>query len=205
MMAVKSKTLSAMEVAVRERMFLLPLLFILLVGCTGSPQPASPAAPATAISQGGVTMKLSSPAFVEGALIPAQYTCSGDDFSPPLTWRDIPAGAQSLALIADDPDAPIGTWVHWVAFDLPVTSNGLPEGIKDAKQLPGGGTPGTNSWRRIGYGGPCPPSGTHRYYFKLYALDTTLSLDNKATARDLQAAMKGHILAEAQVMGRFKR
>ena len=150
-------------------------------------------------------MKLSSSAFSDGAMIPVQYTCSGDDFSPPLAWSDIPAGAQSLALIADDPDAPVGTWVHWVAFNLPVTGRGLPEGIKDEKQLPGGGVQGANSWRRIGYGGPCPPSGTHRYFFKLYALDTTLSLGNKAAAKDLQAAMKGHILAETQLMGRFKR
>jgi Raf kinase inhibitor-like YbhB/YbcL family protein len=150
-------------------------------------------------------MKLSSPAFSDGALIPAQYTCTGDDLSPPLAWSEIPAGAESLALIVDDPDAPVGTWVHWVAFNLPVTAGGLPEGIKDAKLLPGGGTQGTNSWRRIGYGGPCPPSGTHRYFFKLYALDTTLSSGNCATAKDLQAAMKGHILAETQLMGRFKR
>ena len=150
-------------------------------------------------------MKLSSTAFSEGALIPAQYTCTGDDSSPPLTWSAIPASAQSLALIADDPDAPVGTWVHWVAFNLSVTAGGLPEGIKDAKRLPGGGMQGTNSWRRTGYGGPCPPSGTHRYFFKLYALDTTLSLDKDATAKDLQAAMKGHILAQTQLMGRFKR
>lgn len=150
-------------------------------------------------------MKLSSPAFADGAVIPMRYTCTGDDVSPPLAWSDTPAGAKSLALIVDDPDAPAGTWVHWVAFNLPVTAGGLPEGIKDAKQLPSGGTQGTNSWRRIGYGGPCPPSGTHRYFFKLYALDTTLSLGNNATAKDLQAAMKGHILAESQLMGRFKR
>jgi hypothetical protein len=150
-------------------------------------------------------MKLSSPAFADGAVIPMRYTCTGDDVSPPLAWSDTPAGAKSVALIVDDPDAPVGTWVHWVAFNLPVTAGGLPEGIKDAKQLPSGGTQGTNSWRRIGYGGPCPPSGTHRYFFKLYALDTTLSLGNNATAKDLQAAMKGHILAESQLMGRFKR
>jgi len=150
-------------------------------------------------------MKLSSPAFSEGALIPAQYTCLGDDSSPPLAWNDIPAGAKSLALIADDPDAPVGTWMHWVVFNLPVTAAGLPQGIKDEKQLAGGGTQGTNSWRRIGYGGPCPPSGTHRYFFKLYALDTTLSLGNSTTAKDLQGAMKGHILAQTQLMGRFKR
>ena len=150
-------------------------------------------------------MKLSSPAFADGAVIPMRYTCTGDDVSPPLAWSDTPAGAKSVALIVDDPDAPVGTWVHWVAFNLPVTAGGLPEGIKDAKQLHSGGTQGTNSWRRIGYGGPCPPSGTHRYFFKLYALDTTLSLGNNATAKDLQAAMKGHILAESQLMGRFKR
>jgi Raf kinase inhibitor-like YbhB/YbcL family protein len=150
-------------------------------------------------------MKLTSSAFSDGAMIPVRYTCTGDDFSPPLAWSDIPAGAKSLALIADDPDAPVGTWVHWVAFNLPMTSGGLPAGIKDEKQLPGGGIQGTNSWRRTGYGGPCPPSGTHRYFFKLYALDTILPLDNKAAAKDVQAAMKGHILVEAQLMGRFKR
>ena len=150
-------------------------------------------------------MKLSSPAFADGAVIPMRYTCTGDDVSPPLAWSDTPAGAKSVALIVDDPDAPVGTWVHWVAFNLPVTAGGLPEGIKDAKQLPSGGTQGTNSWRRIGYGGPCPPSGTHRYFFKLYALDTILSLGNNTTAKELQGAMKGHILAEAQFMGRFKR
>jgi Raf kinase inhibitor-like YbhB/YbcL family protein len=194
-----------MEAEVCKRLFLLPLLFALLVGCTGTPQPAAPAAPANAVSQEGATMKLTSPAFSEGVLIPAQYTCAGDDSSPPLAWNDIPSGAKSLALIADDPDAPVGTWVHWVVFNLPVTAGGLPEGIKDEKQLPGGSVQGTNSWRRTGYGGPCPPSGTHRYFFKLYALDTLLALGNNTTAKDLQAAMKGHILAETQLMGRFKR
>ena len=150
-------------------------------------------------------MKLTSSAFSEGALIPVQYTCAGGDFSPPLAWSDLPAGAKSLALIADDPDAPVGTWVHWVAFNLPVTGRGLPEGIKDEKRLSGGGIQGTNSWRRSGYGGPCPPSGTHRYFFKLYALDTILALDNKAAAKDVESAIKGHVLAEAQLMGRFKR
>jgi Raf kinase inhibitor-like YbhB/YbcL family protein len=194
-----------MEAEVYKRLSLLSLLLVLLVGCSGSPEPAAPAVPVTAVSQGGATMKLSSPAFSDGALIPAQYTCTGDDFSPPLAWSDIPAGAKSLALIADDPDAPVRTWVHWVIFNLPVTEAGLPQGVKGEKQLAGGGTQGTNSWRRIGYGGPCPPSGTHRYFFKLYALDTTMSLGNNTAAEDLQAAMKGHILAETQLMGRFKR
>lgn len=150
-------------------------------------------------------MKLSSPAFAEGGMIPKTYTCDGADISPPLRWNDVPANTKSLALICDDPDAPVGTWVHWVAFNLPPTAAGLPEGIQAEKQLPGGGTQGTNSWKRIGYGGPCPPGGTHRYYFKLYALDATLSLGNQATAKDLLAAIKEHVLAEAQTMGRYKR
>jgi len=150
-------------------------------------------------------MKLTSSAFAEGAMIPAQYSCDGQDISPPLAWTDLPGGAKSLALICDDPDAPVGTWVHWVAFNLPPDMTGLPEAVAADKSLRGGGVQGTNSWRRIGYGGPCPPSGTHRYLFKLYALDNVLSLASNATAKDLQAAMKGHILAEAQLMGRYKR
>lgn len=150
-------------------------------------------------------MKLTSSAFVEGGMIPRKYTCDGEDISPPLAWSDMPAGTQSLALICDDPDAPVGVWVHWVVFNLPPTLASLTEGIRAEKQLPGGGLQGTNSWKRIGYGGPCPPGGTHRYYFKLYALDTVLSLGNQATARDVMAAIKGHVLAEAQTMGRYKR
>lgn len=150
-------------------------------------------------------MKLTSSAFAEGALIPAQYTCDGADFSPPLAWSDMPAGTQALALICDDPDAPIGAWVHWVAFNLPPSTRELPEGITAAKQLSAGGIQGANSWRRIGYGGPCPPSGTHRYFFTLYALDATLSLDQSATAKDVRAAIKGHVLAETQLMGRYTR
>jgi len=108
-------------------------------------------------------------------------------------------------LICDDPDAPVGTWVHWVAFNLLPDMTGLPEGVPAEKTPKAGGIQGTNSWRRIGYGGPCPPSGTHRYFFKLYALDNTLSLASNATAKDVQASMQGHILAEAQLMGRYKR
>jgi Raf kinase inhibitor-like YbhB/YbcL family protein len=150
-------------------------------------------------------MKLTSSAFTEGAMIPAKYSCDGQDISPPLAWTALPDGAKSLALICDDPDAPIGTWVHWVAFNLPSDTTGLPEGVPAEKTPKTGGVQGTNSGRRIGYGGPCPPSGTHRYFFKLYALDNSLSLASNATAKDVQAAMKGHILAEAQLMGRYKR
>jgi len=150
-------------------------------------------------------MKLSSSAFTEGAMIPVKYTCDGQDSSPPLSWTDIPGGARALALICDDPDAPAGAWVHWVAFNLPPDGTGLPEAVPTSKDLKTGGIQGTNSWRRVGYGGPCPPSGSHRYFFKLYALDNTLPLAGNATAKDLQSAMKGHILAEAQLMGRYKR
>lgn len=150
-------------------------------------------------------MKLTSSAFVEGAMIPVKYTCDGQDVSPPLAWADAPGGTRTLALICDDPDAPAGTWVHWVAFNLPPGAGGLPEDVPAEKSLKTGGIQGTNSWRRIGYGGPCPPGGVHRYFFKLYALDDSLALASNATTKEVQAAMKGHILAEAQLMGRYKR
>ncbi len=150
-------------------------------------------------------MKLTSSAFTEGSMLPKQYTCDGDDISPPLAWSGTPAGTEAFALICDDPDAPVGTWVHWVAFNLPASASSMPEGIRTEKDLPGGGVQGTNSWKRTGYGGPCPPSGTHRYFFKLYALDAALPLGSNATAQDVQAAIQGHILAEAQTMGRYAR
>jgi Raf kinase inhibitor-like YbhB/YbcL family protein len=179
----------------------------LLVGCAGPVQPAQapdPVGPA-ATSVGGVTMKLTSSAFADGAMIPVKYTCDGKDISPPLAWADVPGGAAALALICDDPDAPAGTWVHWVAFNLAPGAGSLPEGAPADKTLKTGGVQGANSWRRTGYGGPCPPSGTHRYFFKLYALDSPLSLSSSATAKEVQAAMKGHILDEAKLMGRYKR
>jgi len=150
-------------------------------------------------------MNLTSSAFTEGNMIPVKYTCDGEDVSPPLVWSGVPAGTKALALICDDPDAPVGTWVHWVLFNLPPDSMGLPEGVPAVKTLENGGVHGKNSWRRVGYGGPCPPSGTHRYFFKLYALDQPLTLTSSATAKHVRAAMQGHILAEAQLMGRYKR
>jgi Raf kinase inhibitor-like YbhB/YbcL family protein len=138
-------------------------------------------------------------------MIAAKYTCDGADFSPPLEWAGSPAGTKSFALICDDPDAPMGTWVHWVIYDIPPTATMLAEGITREKDLPGGGTQGINDFRKIGYGGPCPPGGTHRYFFKLYALDTTLGLKPGITKDQLLKAMRGHILAEAQLMGTYKR
>jgi Raf kinase inhibitor-like YbhB/YbcL family protein len=114
-------------------------------------------------------MEITSSAFGSGEMIPAKYTCDGADFSPPLEWSGSPAGTKSFALVCDDPDAPMGTWVHWVIFDIPPSATMLGEGITREKDLPGGGTQGINDFRKIGYGGPCPPGGTHRYFFKLYA------------------------------------
>jgi len=152
-----------------------------------------------------MVFELTSSAFAAGESIPRKYTCDGDDVSPPLEWTDPPAGTQSFALICDDPDAPVGTWVHWVVYDLPAETRGLPEAVPADADLPGGGRSGENSWRRLGYGGPCPPSGTHRYFFKLYALDTVLGLDAGAGKKQVLKAMEGHVLAQAEVMGTYSR
>ncbi|MFB0525525.1 MAG: YbhB/YbcL family Raf kinase inhibitor-like protein [Phycisphaerae bacterium] len=150
-------------------------------------------------------IKIGSPAFEEGGMIPAKYTCDGADVSPPLKWEAVPEGTKSVALISDDPDAPMGTWVHWVIFGLPADARELAENIPHDKTLPNGAKQGTSDFGRIGYGGPCPPSGTHRYFFKIYALDTELDLEAGARKRDLLRAMESHILAEGQLMGKYKR
>lgn len=150
-------------------------------------------------------LQLSSSAFEEGGMIPKQYTCDGADISPPLAWQNAPDSAKSFALICDDPDAPRGTWVHWVIFNIPADNTELPENIVPQKELPNGAKQGTNDFRKIGYSGPCPPGGVHRYYFKLYALDTMLDLKPGATKADLLKAMEGHILSLAQLMGKYKR
>ncbi len=155
--------------------------------------------------KGVETMKMESSVFSEGGMIPEKYSCDGDDMSPPLAWSGIPAHTISLALICDDPDAPAGTWVHWVVFNIPPQSTGFKESVTADKKLADGSVQGTNDFRNIGYGGPCPPGGTHRYFFKLYALDTKLELEAGATKWQLVQAMKGHVLAEAQLMGKYKR
>ncbi len=153
----------------------------------------------------GGRMKLTSPAFDEGGMIPGKYTCDGTDLSPPLKWSAIPEETKSLALICDDPDAPMGTWVHWVYYDIPPSTQGVPENI-GADDRPGiGGVQGINDFRRIGYGGPCPPGGTHRYFFKLYALDTLLNLPPGATKKQLLKAMENHIVGQVQLMGKYSR
>ncbi len=150
-------------------------------------------------------MELKSAAFQPGSLIPAKYTCDGQDISPPLNWPDPPAGTESFALISDDPDAPVGIWVHWVIWNIPAGTRALEENLPKMASLPNGAKQGTTDFRRIGYGGPCPPSGTHRYFFKLYALDTTLNLPASTIKKDLEKAMDGHILGQAELIGKYQR
>jgi Raf kinase inhibitor-like YbhB/YbcL family protein len=152
-----------------------------------------------------MSIKVTSIAFKDGEMIPKQYTCDGANVSPPLSWSGLPTSAKALALICDDPDAPGRTWVHWVVYDLPASANSLPENVTKEEKLTGGGKQGTTDFKKIGYGGPCPPSGTHRYYFKLFALDAETSLNPGATKDQLLKAMEGHIVAQGQLMGRYKR
>jgi Raf kinase inhibitor-like YbhB/YbcL family protein len=153
-----------------------------------------------------MNLQITSTAFSEGQPIPAKYSCEGSDISPPLQWTNAPANTKNFALIADDPDAPVGTWVHWVLYDLPPNTAGLPEDVAKTQFIAGNAKQGLNSWPRLGYGGPCPPPGKpHRYFFKLYALDTMLDFKPGATKKDVEAAMKGHILAEGQLMGTYQR
>ncbi len=151
------------------------------------------------------TMKLESTAFTENEMIPSLYTCDGQDISPELSWDAPPTGTQSLALIVDDPDAPGQTFVHWVLYDIPPEVNQLPKSVSAEPTLSAGGTQGKNDFDNLGYGGPCPPSGVHRYFFKLYALDRELGLKPGATKAQLEAAMSGHILGSAELIGRYWR
>jgi Raf kinase inhibitor-like YbhB/YbcL family protein len=152
-----------------------------------------------------MTITITSSGFTEGGMIPKKYTCDAEDISPDLKWSGVPKEAKSLALICDDPDAPVGTWVHWVLFNLPADVSSLSAGAAPDAVLKNGALQGKNDFRKLGYGGPCPPGGTHRYFFKIYALDTLLSLESGSTKSQLLAAMKGHILAEGQLMGKYKR
>ena len=152
-----------------------------------------------------MAIELKSTAFDEGGMIPKLYTCDGRDVSPPLHWPGVPEGSKSLALIADDPDAPMGTWVHWVLFNLPADTTDLPEGVPADEELPDGARQGTSDFGRPGYGGPCPPSGSHRYFFKVYALDALLDLPASTTKEQLVHAMEGHVLARGELMGTYSR
>jgi hypothetical protein len=152
------------------------------------------------------TMGLTSTAFGEGQPIPAKYTCDGQNVSPPIHWSGVPRETKSLVLIVDDPDAPSGTWVHWVVYDLPPTVTELSEDLAKNQYIPGGAKQGLNDFKHLGYGGPCPPSGkAHRYYLKLYALDRVLNLRPGAAKKEVEQAMEKHTLGQAQLMGTYKR
>ncbi len=150
-------------------------------------------------------MKLTSKAFDNKGIIPPQFTCDGQDISPPLSWSKLPAETKSLALICDDPDAPGKTWVHWVAYNLMPSTHFLPEAVAAGSKISGGGLQGVNDFKQLSYGGPCPPGGTHRYFFKLYALDQILNLQPGATKAELEVAMKSHIIDQGELMGYYSR
>ena len=165
------------------------------------------AAPGPVTSGGSMALALSSSSFADQGEIPTRFTCEGDDVSPALAWSGVPAGTKSLALIVDDPDAPDPrapkmTWVHWVVYDLPPSATSLPEA---ARALPSGARDGLNDWKRTGYGGPCPPIGRHRYFHKLYALDTVLPDLGAATKAQVEEAMKGHVLDRAELVGTYQK
>ncbi len=185
------------------RTILLLLLIPLLTttACARQPQ-TTPSSPTATMAP----FQITSPAFEEGQPIPVTFTCDGQDISPPLAWSSPPAGTRTLALIMDDPDAPAGTWVHWIIFNIPATTAELAQAIPSIPQLDNGAIQGINSWGRVGYGGPCPPRGQqHRYFFKLYALDTSLTLKGPPTKSALLQAMEGHILGQTQLMGVYQR
>jgi Raf kinase inhibitor-like YbhB/YbcL family protein len=181
---------------------LLGLTALSLVGCNSVSKGSLSTPPTPPVNK---TMKLESTAFTADEMIPSTYTCDGQDISPALSWDALPAGTQSLALIVDDPDAPSGIFVHWVLYDLPPEIHQLPKAIAPEATVSGGGVQGKNDFGKLGYGGPCPPNGIHRYFFKLYALDRELGLKAGATKAQLEAAMNGHILAAAELIGRYTR
>lgn len=157
-------------------------------------------------TQPAMKLEITSTAFQQGTPIPARFTCDGEDVSPPLKWTGAPPETKSFALICDDPDAPIGTWVHWVLWNLPASAASLPQGAEKTNQLPAGTAQGANDFKRTVYGGPCPPgSKPHHYFFKLFALDTTLSLKPGSKKKDLLKAIEGHVLAQGELMGTYTR
>ena len=181
-------------------------LLLLLVGCASPAPPAKRQLENVNPSQTAQpALQVTSTAFKEGQSIPRQYTCDGVNISPPLEWNGTPKSAKTIAIIADDPDAPSGTFVHWVVYNLPAENIGLVENLPTTESLKAGGFQGKNDFQKIGYGGPCPPSGTHRYFFKVYALDSELALKAGATKADVEKAMQGHIVAQAQLMGTYRR
>lgn len=181
----------------------LPLFLLLFLSCAGRQRQI--AQPANTPKQDKAEIKLTSAAFKDGEAIPRAYTCDGINISPPLEWSGVPRTAKTIAIVCDDPDAPGGTWVHWVLYNLPADNIGLVENLPATETLKAGGFQGKNDFGKIGYGGPCPPSGTHRYFFKIYALDSELPLEASATKVELMKAMEGHIVVQGQLMGMYRR
>jgi Raf kinase inhibitor-like YbhB/YbcL family protein len=188
----------------------LGVALVALAAATGAAQRAPNPAPSPAREGGkSMTFELRSASFADQGEIPARHTCEGSDLSPALSWSGLPAGTRSLVLVVDDPDAPDPraprmTWVHWVLYDLPPDSGGLAEGVRSA-DLPKGTREGTNDWKRTGYGGPCPPVGRHRYFHKLYALDTVLPDLGAASKAAVEKAMAGHVLGQAVLVGTYQK
>ena len=181
-------------------------IMMFAVACAKQPAATTSTPPGTQATQSATPgIKLVSRAFTEGQTIPRQYTCDGINISPPLEWTGLPKSAKTIAIIADDPDAPAGTWVHWVIFNLPADTLGMVENVPATEDVAGGGLQGKNDFQKIGYGGPCPPSGTHRYFFKIYALDGELPLKAGATKSEVEKASEGHIVGQAQLMGTYRR
>ena len=176
-----------------------------LLSCSTGPKALPPEPPAKQTPNQKSEITLVSATFKEGQPIPRQYTCDGVNISPPLEWSGAPKTAKTIAIIADDPDAPAGTWVHWVFYNLPAENIGLVENVPATETLKAGGFQGKNDFGKIGYGGPCPPSGTHRYFFKIYAVDTELPLKAGATKADLEKALEGHVVSKGQLMGTYSR
>jgi len=183
-----------------KKLLILTSIPVLLYGCKGSKE-----SDRSGIGGDRMEIKVTSTAFEDGGMIPAKYTCDGADISPPLACEGIPEGTKSIALISDDPDAPMGTWVHWVLCNLPGDTRELPENIPAEETLSNGTMQGLNDFRRVGYGGPCPPSGIHRYFFKVYALDKMVEPGGWANKVELMRVMEGHVLAQGELMGRYKR
>lgn len=179
-----------------------PMLFLvpILVSCSGGDSEPM------LQEEVAVNIEVTSPAFTEGATIPVEHTCDGEDISPPLKWKALPDNTKSIALISDDPDAPGGTWVHWVLYAIPPDVTEFPAGVLRSQVLSNGARQGKNDFNRLGYGGPCPPKGSpHRYFFKVYALDIEVDLVPGATKSELLQSIDGHILAQGQLMGRYQR
>lgn len=188
-----------------ERVGISFLWLLALAGCSNHPQPSAQPTSTNTSPSAAASMQLTSAAFKEGQAIPRQYSCDGINVSPPLEWSGVPKTAKTFALVADDPDAPSGTWVHWVFYNLPAANLGVVENLPATQDLKAGGFQGQNDFGKIGYGGPCPPSGTHRYYFKLYAVDSQLPLKAGATKAELMKAIEGHIVGQGQLMGTYGR